>query len=39
MDAREMLELLERQEELLRFDSFTNQDARRLGNILADIAA
>ena len=39
MDAREMQELLERQEELLRFDSFTNQDARRLGNILADIAA
>ena len=39
MEAKELLELLERQEELLRFDSFTNQDARRLGNILADIAA
>ena len=39
MEARELLELLERQEDLLRFDSFTDEDARRLGNILADIAA
>lgn len=35
--AKQLLEIIEQQEEALIFDSFTNEDALTLGNILADI--
>lgn len=35
--AKELLKILEKQEEILVFDDFTNWDALKLGNILADV--
>lgn len=34
--AEELLKILEKQEEILIFDSFNNEDARTIGNMLAD---
>lgn len=35
--AEELLKILEKQEEILVFDEFSNEDALKLGNILAEI--
>lgn len=36
--ALELLKILEKQEEILVFDCFTNEDALKLGNILVEVA-